>query len=124
MISCIASVKKRPVPDSPEHPSVGAEAARAQRNLMQNNVPAPFTLTLEDVEPLIMNEETMRSHDVPMEVPPTPGGDQPSAYGEEKKCDRCGENSVIVHDRNLHACLFHWGRAMSVTTGGEKVFSP
>lgn len=121
MITSIVSVKKRPIPDAPTHPSVGSEATRAQRALEQKNAPATYTLVLKDVETLIMDEQTMRLYGMPLEIPATAGGERPNAYGEEKKCDRCGENAVITHDQGLDACLFHWGRAMRVTTGGEKV---
>jgi RNA exonuclease 1 len=119
MISSIASVKRRPIPDSPSHPSVGSEAARTLRALEKKNAPVTYTLTLKDVEALTMDEETMRSYGMPMAVPAIPGGERPSAYGEEKKCDRCGENALITHDRGLDACLFHWGRSIRVTTAGE-----
>jgi RNA exonuclease 1 len=119
MISSIASVKRRPIPDSPSHPSVGSEAARTLRALEKKNAPVTYTLTLKDVEALTMDEETMRSYGMPMAVPAIPGGERPSAYGAEKKCDRCGENALITHDRGLDACLFHWGRSIRVTTAGE-----
>jgi RNA exonuclease 1 len=119
MITSIASVKKRPIPDSPSHPSVGSEKARTLRALEQKNASVTYTLTLKDVEALTMDEETMRLYGMPMAVPAMPGGERPSAYGEEKKCDRCGENALITHDEGLDACLFHWGRSIRVTTAGE-----
>lgn len=119
MITSIASVKRRPIPDGPNHPSVGSEATRTQRALEMKNVPATYSIPLEDVEPLILDEETMRTYNMPMEIPPVPGGTQPSAYGEEKKCDRCGENAIIRHDRDKDTCLFHWARAVRTTTDGK-----
>lgn len=118
MISSIASVKKRPIPDGPTHLSVGSEAARTRRALELQAAPKEYILKLEDVEPLIMNEETMRLYGMPMEIPSVPGGTQPSSYGEEKKCERCGQNAIIMHDRNKDACLFHWGRPIRTTSAG------
>ena len=117
MIVCIASVKKRPIPDSPSHPSVGTEGTKAQRETQQKP-PPDYILTLDDIEPLILSEDTMRFYGFPIEIPSTPGSEQPHAYGAEMTCDRCGTPAIIKHDQGLEDCQFHWGRPIRSMGGG------
>lgn len=124
MISSIASVKKRPAPDTPSHPSVGSEGQRAKQKQKQKpkNPTTSYNLILEDVEPLILDVESMQRYGIPTEVPSIPGGTRPHEYGGERTCDRCTKNAIIKHDSGLDACQFHWGRPMKTSTGGLLYF--
>ncbi|CAG7848261.1 Exonuclease GOR; AltName: Full=Antigen GOR; AltName: Full=RNA exonuclease 1 homolog-like [Serendipita indica DSM 11827] len=119
MISSIASLKKRPVPDKLQHPSVGSEGTRAQRSSSTASPPEAYTLTLSDVEPLLLTTEVMRLYGIPMEIPSGPGGTRSDATGEEVKCDRCGNGVILKPGRDSMACQFHWGRVVRSSTGGE-----
>ncbi|KAG8836213.1 RNA exonuclease 3 [Serendipita sp. 399] len=87
MITSIAAIKKRPIPTTPSHPSVGSDAARSQRVTQSSKKPDTYTLVLKDVEPLLLNEETMRLYRFPLEIPSTQGDTRPHSYGEEFPCD-------------------------------------
>ncbi|PVG00551.1 ribonuclease H-like protein [Serendipita vermifera] len=121
IISSIAGLKKRPVPESPEDPSVGSDGTRAQRKLAANFAKQTFVLKKDDIEDLLLNETTMRLYGMPMEVPPTPGGERPHECGAEIKCDRCGQIYIVTEDSTSIACHFHWGRPVRSKTGGTKV---
>lgn len=125
MISSIVSVKKRQVPDSPSHPSVGSEGERMKRKAKPQNRILSYTLTLEDVEPLLLDPKSMKKYGIPTEVPSTPGGTQPSINdGAEVTCDRCLESAVIRYNSDLNACQFHWGKPMRIQTDGLLLFCP
>ncbi|KAG8826558.1 RNA exonuclease 3 [Serendipita sp. 401] len=119
MITSIAAIKKRPIPNAPSHPSVGSDATRAQRAVKKTPNYDSYTLSRNDVEPLLLKEETMRLYRFPMEVPSVQGGTRPHSYGEEFLCDRCGERAVIKHDDGLQSCQFHWGRPIKSSAGGQ-----
>lgn len=111
MIACIAGLKKRPIPSTPQHPSVGTDSSLATRRLQ----PAPALpieiLVLGDVEPLLLSEETLRLYEYPLDIPSIGGGERPSAEEEEKECDRCRTN-VIIRAGRSEECLYHWGRPL------------
>jgi hypothetical protein len=124
VISSIAGIKKRPVPGNPEHLSVGSDATRTQRNLAANVVKNDFVLKRDDIKDLFLDEATMRLYGMPMEIPPTPGGERPHECGAEMKCDRCGQGYIVTENNASTACQFHWGRPIRSKTGGMILDSP
>lgn len=118
MIAAIASVKKRPIPDSPSHTSVGTDATRAKR-AAQPAPAAAFTLSIADLERLVLNEATMRLYGFPVDIPPGVGATNPHSEGEEMECDRCSGMVILRRGEGQGDCQYHWGRPIKSMGGGE-----
>jgi len=69
------------------------------------------------LEPFLLKPPEMRELGYP-EEPDFVGGLEPSAANQEKQCDRCRENALIVVDMDSTACQFHWGRLTRTVTHG------
>lgn len=70
------------------------------------------------LEPFLLNPAEMRELGYP-EEPDFVGGEEPSAANQEKQCDRCRENALIVVGMDSTACQFHWGRLARTVTNGS-----
>ncbi len=118
MITCISSIKKRPLPDSPNHPSVDS-GSKTKVEVEKRDAVSEYTLELKDIGDIMLPRDIMSRFSYPIRVPPSPGGDQTDAYGTEQVCDRCGEVVVITHDVDRDSCLFHWGKVSSTNNDGK-----
>jgi RNA exonuclease 1 len=119
VVSCAATIKKRPKPDNPEHASVGTEAMLASRaKIVETEEPKePVFLSAAVLEPFLLKPAEMRELGYP-EEPDFVGGLEPSAANQEKQCDRCRQYALIVADMHSTACQFHWGRLTRTVTNG------
>ena len=118
MITSIASIKKRPKPDSVSHDSVGTEEDIKRRIEMRNSLEA-FHLTREHLKPYIMSEGDMRNRGYVQEVPDSAGGSKPSEEGGVKECERCHKQFVVKKLADMEECQFHWGRAFMNRVNGQ-----
>jgi len=118
-VSCAAAIKKRPKPENPEHRSVGTEAMLASRaELAAVEEPKELvSLSTAVLEPFLLKPAEMRELGYP-EEPDFVGGTEPSAVNQEKQCDRCRENALIMAGMDSTACQFHWGRLARTVTNG------
>lgn len=121
VISCIASIKQRPIPDSISHPSVGTEgdiAKRAEEKKQRDSL----KLSVGHLEPYILSLEEMRQWGYVVEVPPGTGGDRPSEEGSVKTCERCNQPFKVKRKDEADECVFHWGRPYSSKANGSSPF--
>ncbi|KAJ4478215.1 hypothetical protein J3R30DRAFT_2877546 [Lentinula aciculospora] len=123
VIQSVAAIKRRDPPTSISDPSVGTEAdivarAEAKKSLTELRVTSAL------LEPHIASLDALKSWGYVVEIPPTPGGVQPSMEGKPVKCERCGEMFVVrqleVQDPGRRECLHHWGRPYSRVANGER----
>ncbi|KAI0702903.1 ribonuclease H-like protein, partial [Cytidiella melzeri] len=119
VISSIASLKRRPKPDSINHPSVGTEADIAQREEEQKKLHS-LRLTVAHIEPYVLTEDQMRKWSYIVDIPEGPGGDRPSEEGSIQKCDRCNQQFQVKRQEEADECVFHWGKPFTSKANGEK----
>ncbi|CCM03185.1 uncharacterized protein FIBRA_05307 [Fibroporia radiculosa] len=119
VISSIASLKRRPFPDSPSHPSVGSEGEVAARAEARKKLEA-LRLTVAQLEPHVLSLEEMRKWGYIVEIPPGPGGERPTELGAVKTCERCVQPYMVKKPDDADECVFHWGRLFSSKASGEK----
>jgi len=53
-----------------------------------------------------------------IDIPPGPGGDQPSHEGKIAKCERCTQYFLVKSDENQETCIYHWGKAYTSRVEG------
>ncbi|KAJ3799102.1 Rexo1 protein [Lentinula aff. detonsa] len=123
VIQSVAALKRRVPPTSIHDPSVGTEAdiiARAEAKESINELQVTSAL----LEPHIASLDDLKGWGYVVEIPPNPGGLQPSMEGKPVKCERCGEMFVVrrleAHDPARQECLHHWGRPYSRVANGER----
>lgn len=117
IVTTIVSLKKRPSPPSPKHESVGTEAncqARANARKL-SRVEEPH------LESALLTREQMATWGYVLDVPEGPGGDKPSAEGDNMTCERCMQRFVVtpIGQGKDEACSFHWGRPYTTTLNGQ-----
>ncbi|TDL29584.1 hypothetical protein BD410DRAFT_823665 [Rickenella mellea] len=120
MISSIASLKKRPKPNSLSHDSVGTDETllrrKEQRGALQN-----VQLTSDILSPYVLSREDMKAWGYIVQIPDGPGGDNPSDVGKVKTCERCKQEYRIQARDDADICIFHWGRPYSDRINGDRV---
>lgn len=117
VISSIASLKRRPVPDSIAHDSVGTEVDLAARIESKKSIEA-LRVTPAHISPYIMSMEDMIKWGYFVEITPGPGGDAPSEEGKVQTCDRCRKPVQIKRQEEAEECEYHWGRPFSTKLNG------
>lgn len=120
----MAAIKRRTPPTSISHPSVGTEGDIAARLQAQKSLSA-LRVTAAHLEPHIPSIDVLKTWGYIVEIPPGPGGSQPSMQGKPVKCERCGElfivRSLDEKDSAKDECLHHWGRHYSRVANGKVV---
>ncbi|KAF8525311.1 ribonuclease H-like protein [Gautieria morchelliformis] len=119
VVTTIVALKKRAVPPSPQHESVGTEAeCRARANARK-----VARVEARDLECAVLTREQMVAWGYVVDVPAGPGGDRPSAEGDEMVCERCFQRFVVTPpgQGKDEACSFHWARPYTTTLNGEKI---
>ncbi|KIK92710.1 hypothetical protein PAXRUDRAFT_146696 [Paxillus rubicundulus Ve08.2h10] len=120
VINSIASLKRRPIPTSTSHPSVGTEEEITARIDARKELDA-LRLTRPILAQLLMSTDTMQKWGYIVEIPDGEGGSKPSAVGQVMKCGRCSQSYVARSTPTQDECKFHWGRPFSRTINGEKL---
>ena len=121
MISTIAAIKRRPLPDSANHPSIGTEEQVAKREEERKKLES-LKIMPSNLEPYILSLEQMQTWGYVVEVPPGPGGERPSEEGAVMKCERCNQPFKVKRMLEADECVFHWGRPFSSKTNGSSPF--
>ncbi|GLB33907.1 putative EXOIII [Lyophyllum shimeji] len=119
VIQCAAALKRRPVPDSLSHPSVGTEAELAARSESRKAIDA-LRLTREHLEPYIMSVDELVKWGYFVDIPDGPGGTEPSREGKIAKCERCAQPFLVKRAEEADECIYHWGKPFTAAVNGEK----
>ncbi|KAF8621634.1 hypothetical protein AX15_007652 [Amanita polypyramis BW_CC] len=120
VIQCAAALKRRPVPTSLAHDSVGTEDELAARTEARTSLQS-LRLTRAHLEPLVHSPSQLEKAGYLTCVPDELGGAQPSSEGKIAKCERCAQAFVIKRRNEADKCLFHWGRPYTTHINGEKM---
>lgn len=119
VISSIASLKRRDIPQSIGDPTVGTEGdltARAEaKKALQS-----LLLTPSHLRPYLLSEEEMITWGYMIDIPEGPGGDKPSEEGGVMKCERCKQPKQVRRMEEAEECVYHWGRLLTKKVGGRK----
>jgi RNA exonuclease 1 len=118
VIQCVAALKRRPIPISVFHPSVGTEAEVIARAEAQKSLET-LHLSRELLEPLVHSVDQLKKWGYFLDIPPCPGGDQPSLEGKITQCDRCAQYFLVKRLEDAEKCIFHWGKPLSTRVHGE-----
>ncbi|KAF8305388.1 hypothetical protein DL93DRAFT_2172643 [Clavulina sp. PMI_390] len=119
MITTMASIKKRPHPDSLSHPSVGTSGELAERAAKTSSL-SEFKLKASHLEYLVLSRDDMILWEYVVDPPPGPGGDRPSEVGNAIKCERCDSQYVVTAKPSRTECVYHWGRAYGQKVNGVR----
>ncbi|KAJ7590943.1 hypothetical protein C8J56DRAFT_934282 [Mycena floridula] len=120
VIHSIASLKRRSLPDSPSHESVGTEAEIAARAVAKNAI-SSLTLTRAHLVPYIVSLTELENWGYITAIPDGPGGTQPSKEGQLANCERCGQPFQVRRDPGQDECFYHHGKAYGRKIGGERI---
>ena len=118
VIQCVAALKRRPIPNSVSHPSVGTEAEIIARAEAQKSFES-LHLSRELLEPLVHSVDELKTWGYFLDIPPGPGGDQPSLEEMTAKCDRCAQYFLVKRMEAAEKCIYHWGKLYSTRVDGE-----
>ncbi|RDB22461.1 Exonuclease GOR [Hypsizygus marmoreus] len=119
IIQCAAALKRRPIPDSLSHASVGTEAeltARAESRKAINSL----RITRSHMEPYLLSMEEMVKWGYFVQIPDGPGGHEPSLEGKIAKCERCSQPFQVKRQEEADVCIHHWGKPYTTVMNGEK----
>ncbi|PFH52809.1 hypothetical protein AMATHDRAFT_46017 [Amanita thiersii Skay4041] len=119
VIQCAAALKRRPVPTSANHHSVGTEEELVARAEARKSLDS-LRLTKEHLEPLVHSLSELEKWGYFTTVPEEPGGTQPSSEGKTAKCERCAQPFLVKPKDEADNCVYHWGRPYTTTINGEK----
>ncbi|KAF8974468.1 ribonuclease H-like domain-containing protein [Flammula alnicola] len=120
VIQCVAALKRRTTPTSINHPSVGTEADIAARAEAQRSLDS-LHLSSDLLESLIHPVTDLQQWGYFVEIPPGPGGEQPSIEGKIAKCERCTQYFLVKHLEEADKCVYHWGKPYNTRANGEKI---
>ncbi|KAF7332085.1 Exonuclease domain-containing protein [Mycena kentingensis (nom. inval.)] len=120
VIQCCAAIKRRVIPDSVSHASVGTELGIAERAAALKTRKS-LRLTRSNVEHLILSREDLETWGYIVEIPEGIGGIEPSRQDKLEKCDRCGKAFQVKRRDEAEECFYHWGKPWSRSSGGQKV---
>ena len=118
VISSIASLKRRPKPDSVAHPSVGTEEDLATREESRKSLDS-LRITREHLLPLRLSIDDMRRWGYIIDLPDGPGGTKPSLEGYTMQCERCNQPYMVKSEVQPEECLYHYGKQFSRNVNGE-----
>lgn len=126
VISSIASLKKRDIPQSIGDQTVGTEGDLAARIEAKKAIQS-LRLTTSHLRPYLLSKEEMVTWGYVVEIPSGPGGDKPGEESGVMKCERCKQPKQVRRMEEAEECVFHWGRLLTKRVGGEQhlcVISP
>ncbi|KZT50653.1 hypothetical protein CALCODRAFT_422460, partial [Calocera cornea HHB12733] len=121
VITTLAGLKKRIVPTSASHPSVGTDSQVATKQREQQSL-AALVVTASDIEAAVMTKEEMTTWEYVVDAPQEPGGNRVTDDGLTKTCERCRTDFVVQGEGfDTTACRFHWARPrMQKVPGGKR----
>lgn len=119
MISSIASLKKRDVPQSVGDPTVGTEGDLAARIEAIKAIQS-LRLTTSHLQPYLLSKEEMITWGYVVDMPEGIGGDKPSEDGGVMKCERCKQPKQVLRMEEAEECVYHWGRLLTKKVGGTE----
>lgn len=117
VINSIASLKRRAIPTSIAHPSVGTDEDIAARAEARNKLDA-LRLTRSILTHLLMSTDTMQQWGYVTQIPEGDPGSKPHAIGQITKCERCAQRYMVTSTPTHNECTYHWGRPFSKTING------
>ncbi|KAK7470547.1 RNA exonuclease 3 [Stygiomarasmius scandens] len=120
VIQSVAAIKRRPIPTSYSHPSVGTEADIVARAQAKNSL-AAFRLSASVLDSHVLSVPDLEKWGYITAVPEVPGGERPSMTGSVVKCERCPEMFMVSPEFDPNACLHHWGKPYTRSVNGERV---
>jgi len=118
VISSIASLKKRDVPQSVGDPTVGTEGDITARREAKNAAQS-LRLTTSHLQPYLLSQEDMITWGYVVDIPEGPGGDKPSEEGGVMKCERCKQPKQVRRMEEAEECVYHWGRLLTRKVNGR-----
>ncbi|KAG1752704.1 ribonuclease H-like protein [Suillus paluster] len=116
VINSIAALKRRPIPTSTSHLSVGTEedlAARAESRKKLDNL----RVTRDLLKPLVMSLEDMQSWGFITEAT------NRVPEGKIIQCERCTQSYMVKSNPTSEECHHHWGRLFTHKVNGERLRS-
>ncbi|KAG6857084.1 hypothetical protein H0H87_009645 [Tephrocybe sp. NHM501043] len=119
VITSCAALKRRPLPSSITHDSVGTEADLSTRAEARKSRQS-LRLTRELLEPYIMSPNALTTWGYMLDVPPGPGGTEPTLEGKIAKCERCAQPFLVKRMQEADECVHHWGKPYTAKVNGEK----
>ena len=111
-------MKRRAIPTSLSHPSVGTEADLAAQAESRKSLDS-LRLTRTLLEPYVHLTTELLQWGYFMEIPDGPGGHEPSLEGKIAKCERCGQSFKVKRKEDADECIYHWGKPYSATINGK-----
>lgn len=118
VISSIASLKKRDIPQSIGDPTVGTEGDLAARVEAKNAIQS-LRLKTSHLQTYLLSKEEMITWGYVVDIPEGPGGDKPSEEGGVMKCERCKRPKQVRRMEEAEECIYHWGRLLTKKVGGR-----
>ena len=118
VIQCVATLKRRSLPTTINHPSVGTEGEIVARIEAQNALTS-LQLSCDLLETLIHPVSTLQEWGYFVDVPPGEGGSNPSMEGKITTCDRCGQHFIVKRLEEADNCVYHWGKPRVTRVSGE-----
>ena len=118
VISSIASLKRRDVPQSAGDPTVGTDGDLAARIEAKKSLQS-LRLTTSHLKPYLLSREDMVTWGYVVDIPEGPGGDKPSEEGGVMKCERCKQPKQVRRMEEAEECVYHWGRLLTKKVSGR-----
>ncbi|KAF9495402.1 hypothetical protein BDN71DRAFT_876921 [Pleurotus eryngii] len=119
VITTVASLKRRPVPDGISHPSVGTERDIAEREEARKSLQA-LRLSRSPLQSLVLSVEDMQKWGYIVAAPEAPGGTEPAIEGKIAKCERCVQYFQVKRREEAGECVHHWGRPYTKMIEGQR----
>jgi RNA exonuclease 1 len=117
VITSVASLKRRVLPTSISHPSVGTEGDLAARIEARNSLKS-LRLTRAHLKPLVLTMTAMEKWGYITEIPEGQGGARSSEVGSVMKCERCSQPFTVNAEPNQEECVYHWGKLYNKSLNG------
>jgi RNA exonuclease 1 len=118
IIQCAGALKRRPVPDSLSHTSVGTESELLARAESRKTLDS-LRLTYEILEPYVLSISDLVTWGYFVQIPEGTGGDNPSQEGKVAKCERCTQPFLVKRQEEADECIYHWGKPYTTKINGE-----
>jgi RNA exonuclease 1 len=119
VISSIAALKQRPIPDSPAHPSVGTASELAARREAKAALTA-LTLTRAELAPLVLSRAALLRWGYMVDLPDGPGGTRTTEEGRPMRCERCGGQFEVKRAGEAAECSYHHGKPRTIKVNGAR----
>lgn len=120
VIQCAAAIKRRSIPKSISHLSVGTEDEIIARTEARDAIQS-LTLTRAVLEPYICPLDVLLKWGYFTAVPDSPGGHQTSIEGKVAKCERCTQSFLVKPKEHADQCQYHWGKPYRCRVNGDKL---